>query len=62
VARVTMTTVYTDIKEGTTMKQRYAAPSLKVLGSLGDLTLITVKGRSEVPDGFEFEGIILTSS
>jgi len=44
------------------MKQEYVAPSLKILGSLGDLTLITVKGRSEVPDGFEFEGIILTSS
>jgi len=34
-----MTKVYTDTQEGTTMKQRYAAPSLKVLGSLSELTL-----------------------
>jgi hypothetical protein len=44
------------------MKQQYAPPSLKILGSLGDLTLITVKARTKVPDGFEFEGITLTSS
>ena len=44
------------------MTQQYVAPSLKVLGSLSDLTLIKPKARNEVPDGYEFEGIILTSS
>jgi len=48
-----MTLVYTDPKKGRKMKQQYVAPSLKVLGSLSDLTL---KGKTTdtTPDGFFF--------
>ena len=46
------------------MKNQYVAPSLKVLGSLGDLTLkhpLKVKSENLTPDGFEFAKIVLTS-
>jgi hypothetical protein len=58
-----MTEVYTDGRGDGKMKNQYVAPSLKVLGSLGDLTLKghKTKVRNEVPDGYFFEGITLTS-
>jgi hypothetical protein len=44
------------------MKNQYVAPSLKVLGSLSDLTLKNkVKSENLTPDGFEFAKIVLTS-
>jgi hypothetical protein len=39
VSTVTMTLVYTNESRRSTMKQSYTAPSVKILGSLADLTL-----------------------
>jgi len=43
------------------MKQLYVAPSLEVLGSLGELTLTKEKVEHLTPDGYSFMKIVLTS-
>jgi hypothetical protein len=42
-------------------KRAYEAPTVRVIGSLDQLTLLTQKHDNNTPDGFEFNGIILTS-
>jgi len=44
------------------MNQKYVAPSVKVLGSLEDLTLGKVKSLELTPDGFELAKKILLTS
>jgi hypothetical protein len=58
-----LTTVCVDAKKGwENMKQEYVAPSVKVLGSLEDLTLGKVKSLELTPDGYELaKKIALTS-
>jgi hypothetical protein len=41
-------------------KREYQAPTVRVVGSLRDLTL-AAKNTNNVPDGFTFHGVILTS-
>ena len=43
------------------MENKYVAPSLKVLGSLGELTLTKEKVEHLTPDGYSFMKIVLTS-
>lgn len=42
-------------------KKDYQAPVVRVVGSLHQLTLFTPKGTTSTPDGFSFNGQILTS-
>jgi hypothetical protein len=51
-----MTLVYTDTKKGRKMTQQYVAPSVKLLGSLSDLTLEEGKVLGAPHDGKYFHG------
>jgi hypothetical protein len=42
-------------------KKAYEAPMVRIVGSLGGLTLLTQKQDNNTPDGFAYHGIILTS-
>jgi hypothetical protein len=42
-------------------KSAYVAPAIKPVGSLHQLTLLTPKHTTNTPDGFSFNGAILTS-
>ncbi|MGZ4172568.1 MAG: hypothetical protein ACXVRN_14495 [Solirubrobacteraceae bacterium] len=42
-------------------KKPYDAPAVRVVGSLHELTLVTAKNTTNTPDGFSFNGTILTS-
>jgi len=43
------------------MKKPYETPVLRVVGSVHQLTLFTGKNNNNTPDGFAFNGVILTS-
>lgn len=42
-------------------KKPYEAPVVRVVGSLHELTLIIQKHNNNTPDGFAYNGTILTS-
>jgi hypothetical protein len=42
-------------------KKAYDAPSVHVVGSLDELTLLTQKQDNNTPDGFAYHSVILTS-
>ena len=42
-------------------KKAYEAPTVRVVGSLGELTLLIQKQNNNTPDGYAYHGIILTS-
>lgn len=42
-------------------KKPYEAPAVHVVGSLQELTLVTAKNSTNTPDGFSFQGVLLTS-
>jgi hypothetical protein len=42
-------------------RRPYEAPAVKVLGSLHELTLVIPKHTTSTPDGFSFNGVVLTS-
>ena len=42
-------------------KKPYEAPVVRVVGSLQELTLVIQKHTTNTPDGFSFNGTILTS-
>lgn len=42
-------------------KKAYQAPVISMVGSLHELTLLIQKHDNNTPDGFAFNGIILTS-
>jgi hypothetical protein len=42
-------------------KKSYEAPAVRVVGSLHELTLIVAKNTTNTPDGFSFNGTVLTS-
>ncbi len=39
----------------------YEAPAIRVVGSLQELTLLIQKHNNNTPDGFAYNGTILTS-
>ena len=42
-------------------KKPYEAPVVRVVGSLQELTLLIQKHNNNVPDGYAYNGTILTS-
>jgi hypothetical protein len=42
-------------------KKAYEAPAVRIVGSLQELPLLIQKHDNNRPDGFAFNGIILTS-
>jgi hypothetical protein len=42
-------------------RKAYEAPTVRVVGSLSELTLLIQKQNNNTPDGYAYHGVILTS-
>lgn len=42
-------------------KKAYEAPVVRAVGSLSELTLLIQKHNNNTPDGYAYNGVILTS-